>query len=140
MAQEFLFEETFIRISYDPEEDWIYADWRGFQRPPSIREGCEQMLLALKKCQTTRVLNDNTHVEGIWSAASEWIARDWFPRMRQGGLEWFAWVYSTSVLSQLSTDKTLHHTLEGFVRTFYDVESARRWLRSIKQNSPKLSK
>jgi hypothetical protein len=140
MAQEFIFEETFIRISYDPEEDWIYADWRGFQRPASMREGCEQILLALKKYRTNRVLNDNTHVEGIWSAASEWIARDWFPRMRQAGLQYFAWVYSTSILSQLSTDKTLHLTLEGFVRTFYDVESARHYLRSLKKNDQKISK
>jgi hypothetical protein len=132
MAQELLFEETFIRIYYDSEEDWIYADWQGFQRPDSVREGCEQILLALKKRQTTRVIYDNTHVIGIWSAASEWIARDWFPRMRQAGLEWFAWVYSTSVLSQLSTDKTLSRTLEGFIRTFYEVEAARHWLRSLK--------
>jgi hypothetical protein len=134
MAQELLFEEAFIRISYDREEDWIYAEWRGFQRATSVRQGCEQILLALQQCRTTRVLNDNTLVEGIWSAASEWIAHDWFPRMRGAGMEWFAWVYSTSVLSQLSTDKTLNHTIEGFVRTFYDVEAARHWLRSLKKS------
>lgn len=128
MDEEFLFRETYIEISADNEGEWIYANWIGFQRVASVKDGCEKILQALKLKGYTKVLNDNTHVQGIWSGASEWVAVDWFPRMRAEGMTCFAWIYSPSVFSQLSTDKTLNHTNEGFVKTFYDMAQAKAWL------------
>ncbi|WP_034256589.1 hypothetical protein [Adhaeribacter aquaticus] len=131
MALEVLVRKPFIEISYDTEGKWIYANWLGFNTVRTVKEGCEDILQALKQYSSDRVLNDNTHVQGIWSGASEWVAVDWFPRMRDAGMKWFGWVYSPSVFSQLSTDKTLNHTNEGFVKTFYDYEHAAQWLRSV---------
>jgi len=132
MEEEFLFRETYIEISFNQEAQWIYADWRGFQTVASVKAGCEKILQALHLKGCTKVLNDNTRVQGIWSGASEWVAVDWFPRMRTAGMTCFAWVYSPSVFSQLSTDKTLNHTNEGFVKTFYDIKQAASWLQSQK--------
>ena len=132
MEEEFLFRETYIEISFNQEAQWIYADWRGFQTVASVKAGCEKILQALQLKSCTKVLNDNTHVQGIWSGASEWVAVDWFPRMRTAGMACFAWVYSPSVFSQLSTDKTLNHTNEGFVKTFYDLKQATSWLQNQK--------
>jgi len=128
MTKEFLFREPNIEVSFDPETKWIYADWIGFQTVISVKSGCEQILQAMQLKAVTKILNDNTHVQGIWSGAAEWVALDWFPRMREFGMTLFAWVYSPSIFSQLSTDKTLNHTHGGFVKTFYDVEQAKQWL------------
>lgn len=125
-----IFEESFIQISYDAEEPWLYANWTGFQTVKSVKEGCEKMLQIMVEESCFKVLNDNTLVEGIWSGAAVWVGSEWFPRMSDAGLKCFAWVYSPSVFSQLSTDKALNHTKESFVRTFYSVEEAKTWLRS----------
>jgi hypothetical protein len=126
-----LFTEKNIQIFYDESEQWLYTNWIGFQSTKLVMDGCETMLKLLKENNCQKVLNDNTLVEGIWSGAARWGASSWFPRMRDAGLEWFAWIYSPSVLSQLSTDKTLSLMEPDFIRTFYDLEEARNWLRSV---------
>lgn len=132
MAEELLYQETYIEVSSEEEEKWIYANWIGFQTVATVKAGCEKILQALERKGYAKVLNDNTQVQGIWSGASEWVAVDWFPRMRTAGMTCFAWVYSPSVFSQLSTDKTLNHTNEGFVKTFYDATQAKSWLQQQK--------
>lgn len=125
-----IFEDSSIQISYVASENWIYANWTGFQTVGSVKSGCERILQALTDEACHKVLNDNTHVEGIWSGAAAWVGTEWFPRMSLAGLHWFAWVYSPSIFSQLSTDKALNYTTEGFIKTFYDIEEAKNWLRS----------
>jgi hypothetical protein len=67
-------------------------------------------------------------VVGIWNDASEWVAKDWFPRMRSAGLKHFAWVYSPARLSQISTDETLEHAEPGTAHLFHSLADAQRWL------------
>jgi hypothetical protein len=131
MNEELLFQEKYIQIIYNSDEHWLYVNWLGFQTVKSVMEGCEKMLVCLREKSCQKVLNDNTLVDGIWSGAARWGADNWFPRMRQAGLEWFAWVYSPSVLSKLSTDKTLSLMQPDFIQTFYDLEEAKLWLRSM---------
>ena len=128
MEQSFIVQESYIDISREAANDWIYVNWKGFQTVKSVKAGCESILQAMSQEKLHKVLNDNTHVQGIWSGAAEWVGAEWFPRMQLAGLQKFAWVYSPSVFSQLSTDKALNHTKEGFVRTFYAVEDAAAWL------------
>lgn len=129
--EELLFTRKHIQIYYVEPEQWLYVNWVGFQTVQSVMDGCEQMLVCLQEKDCTKVLNDNTYVEGIWSGAARWGADSWFPRMRAAGLEWFAWVYAQSVLSQLSTNKTLSLMEPDYIRTFYDLEEAKNWLRAV---------
>ena len=126
-----LFAEKNIQIFYDDQEEWLYVNWVGFQTVTSVMAGCEKMLEYLKAYKCSKVLNDNSLVDGIWSGAARWGADSWFPRMREAGLEWFAWVYSPSVLSRLSTDKTLSLMEPDYIKTFDDPEKARNWLRTV---------
>ncbi len=129
--EELLFSDKNIQIYYLDQDQWLYVNWVGFQTVRSVMDGCEQMLTLLKEKDCAKVLNDNTYVEGIWSGAARWGADSWFPRMREAGLEWFAWVYAQSVLSQLSTNKTLSLMEPHYIRTFYDLEEAKDSLRSV---------
>ncbi|HYF04374.1 MAG TPA: hypothetical protein VEC36_13405, partial [Patescibacteria group bacterium] len=115
-------------------EKTLFVDWKGFQLIESVKNGCEQILFFLKEHNCTKVLNDNTNVTGVWSGASEWVAMDWFPRMRAAGLKKFAWVYSPSYFSRMSTDKTLDATPEDIlnekiIRVFTDKREAEEWLK-----------
>jgi hypothetical protein len=122
-----------LDIDLDLKNKCLYANWKGFQLIESVKNGCEKMLLFLQKHDCHHVLNDNTNVSGVWSGASEWVATDWFPRMKDAGLKKFAWVYSPSYFSRLSTDKTLEATppellKENIIEVFTDIEEAREWL------------
>lgn len=128
---ELLYRDTHIAIEYKPDDNWIYVNWRGYQNKESVIAGCEKMLAIMKELACFRILNDNTLVEGQWSAASQWGADVWFPAMYEAGLKYFAWIYSPSVLSRLSTDKTL--MLANFpegIKVFDDIDHAKDWLRS----------
>ncbi len=131
MAQKLLFADDTIAISYDYLNQWIYVDWRGEQNHQTVKEGCERMLEYLKSELCHKVLNDNTNVRGSWSDASEWVALDWFPRMANAGLKYFAWVYSPSTFSQLSTNKTLNLNKSVIAVTFQNIDTARKWLQSM---------
>jgi len=126
-----LWAKTNIQIYYDEEDQWLYVNWLGFQTVESVMIGCEKMLKLMKENDCGKILNDNTYVEGMWSGAARWGAYNWFPRMRENGLEWFAWIYAHSTLSKLSTDKTLSLMEPDYIRTFYDLEEAKTWLRMV---------
>ncbi|MDX5436560.1 MAG: hypothetical protein LPK03_05160, partial [Pontibacter sp.] len=104
---ELLYRDAQIALEYNPEDNWIFVNWRGYQNKESVMAGCQKILELMKELACFRVLNDNSLVEGQWSSASKWLADVWFPKMFAAGLQCFAWVYSPSTLSRLSTDKTL---------------------------------
>ena len=127
---QYFFHADFITIELDPN-NWLYADWIGYQSEKTIMEGFEKILEALTHYKVTKVLNDNTRVVGIWTPAAEWVGANWMPRMEAAGLEKLAWVYSPSRLSQVSTDEVIKHTPRpDLIKTFYDINEAWKWLLS----------
>ena len=128
---ELLFRNNFIVIELDHQDGWMYVNWRGYVSHYDVMAGCEKILELVKEYHIVQILNDNTHVEGIWSAAAKWVGEEWFPALQEAGLKQFAWVYSPSVLSRLSTDKSIRNTsTPSFIRTFDDIDLAKDWLRS----------
>jgi hypothetical protein len=123
------FTNDFINIEYDLAHDWLYADWIGYQTEATIKEGCTKMMEALIKFHLIKVLNDNTHVLGIWTPAVQWLGTVWFPQMEAAGLKQLAWIYSPSALSQFSTNETLKEiSTSQIIQTFYNVDDAKKWL------------
>ena len=124
-----LVSEDYLQIEYEPVNHWIYADWKGYQTEDSIKNGCESILKFMIQFKCQKVLNDNTNVIGIWTPASVWVGSNWFPRIIAAGLKSFAWIYSPSVLSQVSTEETLKNTMATeIIKTFYGLTSGKEWL------------
>ncbi len=132
METQSLFKASNVEIFYNPEEKFIYANWKGYQPIEAVKAGCEKLLEAMKAKSCSKVLNDNTLVQGTWHGAAEWAAADWFPRMNKAGLKYFAWVYSPSVFSQLSTDKTISSAKNESIKTFGSFKDAQQWLATLK--------
>ncbi|OOQ58969.1 ATP-binding protein [Mucilaginibacter pedocola] len=118
-----------ITIEHNVAHFRLDVDWKGFQNVESVQRGGMKMLEMLTKAGASKVLNDNTHVLGSWSEASDWAAQVWFPQMAAAGLKYFAWVYSPSTFSRMSAEKAAD-TTPGLVETrfFGDPESGAAWL------------
>lgn len=128
MSRESLYLSESLDIFHETVDGWLYADWKGYQSVDMVMAGCEQMLRLLRERRLARVLNDHTHVAGIWVGAAEWVAQDWFPRMREAGLRCFAWVHSPYQLSRISTNTVVQQAEPGTAVLFEDIEAARAWL------------
>ncbi|GAB2963776.1 hypothetical protein GCM10027048_36170 [Hymenobacter coalescens] len=131
MAERLLYQDAVISIAYDYANDWLYTDWQADQNLFTVQAGALKMLELLRHERCRKVLNDNRRVQTIWSDASEWGGKVWFPLMAEAGLEYFAWVYSPNVYSRLSTDLTLQHTQKPVVMTFDNLDTASDWLRQM---------
>jgi len=125
----YLYSDEGIKVSYNKNMQWLDVDWLGFHNYNSITRGCKIILDLLKKNNCTKVLNDNRHLKGTWSEAAEWLSKEWFPEMEAAGLKYFAWIYSSSTFSQMSTNKTLE-SITGNVSTkvFESRSEAEQWL------------
>lgn len=131
IRNELLFRNDFIAIEFHEQDDWLFVNWKGSVNHYEVLDGCAQILHFLELKQCFKILNSNIQVEGMWSAAAKWGGEVWFPALRKAGLTQFAWIYSPSMLSRLSTDKTIDNTVEpSYIKTFDDMELAKDWLRS----------
>lgn len=132
MALQTLLEESYITLTYDHLNEWLYADWRGNQDLASVQHGALEILRLMKLQRCQKLLNDNTRVTSMWSEAAEWGGKEWFPLITEAGLQYFAWVYSPNLYSRLSTDLTLQFTAGNpVVATFDDIDTAKAWLRQM---------
>ncbi len=132
MALQLLFEESYVTIAYDHENEWLYANWVGDQDLTSVQTGAREILRLLPLHHCHKILNNNTLVTSMWSEAAEWGGKEWFPAITTAGLQYFAWVYSPNLYSRLSTDLTLQFTVGNpIVATFDDVETATAWLKQL---------
>jgi PAS domain S-box-containing protein len=118
-----------ITINYNPELRYMEVDWTGYQDLQSVKSGCLLMLDYLTKNKCDRVVNDNTHVQGNWSDAVDWVGNEWFPMMEKAGLKYFAHIFSPSTFSQLSAKKSID-IMAGIITTQYftEIELAREWI------------
>jgi PAS domain S-box-containing protein len=123
------YEGSFITIRYQPDHDYLDVDWIGYQNYDSVVKGCQIMLDLMQKCDCKKVLNNNTKVKGNWSEASDWGSEVWFPAMAKAGLRKFAWIYSPSAFSRISSNKSVPPAYNDVQLAFFDEKSeALNWL------------
>lgn len=118
-------------VYWDDVNKWIYTDWKNQPTIATVKNGCEEMLKLLVQKKCNKILNDNTNVVGSWSAASQWVAEDWFPRIINAGLKKFAWIQSKeSTLSQMSAKKAEEKNKETeIIHLFKNEADAVSWLK-----------
>jgi PAS domain S-box-containing protein len=126
------YKANYLELYYNPSQQWIEANWLGYQNLESVQKGCLVMLNMLQKNNCSKVLNDNTHVMGNWSEASDWGAEFWFPAMQKAGLTHFAWIYSPSTFSRMAAHKSVDVLLGSITAQFFtDKQAAIAWLGNV---------
>ena len=125
-----LYSDSSIDILLDSKTQILHARWKGYQSLNTGTQGCARLLDLMVRHKAFHILNDNTDVRGLWMGAAEWAAREWFPRMKESGMQRFAWVYSPAKFSQISADTALALLdPDAFgVKVFHDAAAALDWL------------
>lgn len=131
LDKDFVYENEHIRVEYNQLQRRIEADWRGFQNQETVQTGCLKMLDMVKINKAALLLNDNTHVQGSWSEAAEWVGQEFFPMLEQAGVSHIAWIYSPSTFSQMAAQKSVDVAVGNIVTQFFmEREGAIAWLDS----------
>ena len=122
--------QVYYTAEYDEVNQWLYSNWTGYVTTAEVKQACETVLETIVKRKVTRLLNDNSALEGSWDEANEWIAQSWMPRALAGGLKRFAHVASPDVFGALSAEAMSTRVPEvGFeLRIFGNRSQAQNWL------------
>ena len=95
-------------------------------------DGAIKVLELLEQEQCAKVLNDNTHVSGLWADAAKWGSDIFFPQLYAAGCRYFSWVHSPERYSQLSAELAVQQTTAGIIfMSFENLTPAAEWLRSM---------
>lgn len=121
--------QVFLTIEFDAPNQWVYANWLGYQTRANIIQGADIYLEVLAECNCPYLLNDNSLVAGPWSQNTEWLTTDWTPRAIAQGLTHFAHVISPESLARLSGEN-LQNRISSFfqMQTFDKLDKAKEWL------------
>nr|WP_262918294.1 PAS domain-containing sensor histidine kinase [Mucilaginibacter straminoryzae] len=126
------YESKHLSIFYNAHQQWLEADWKGFQNFETVKEGCMAILDRIRKNNCGKLLNDNRRVLGTWSEASEWVGMEWFPLAEEAGLKYVAWIVSPSAFSQLSAQKSVDVKQGNIIAQFFtDSKEAEAWLSGV---------
>lgn len=114
-------------MSYDHENEWLYAEWRGEHTRESSWAACQLMLQVMQTWHCSKILDDNS---SITHQSTELSARSFelLEQMRVAGLRYMAWVYPRSFPARTSSETLLQPVRSSLVATFDDVASACVWL------------
>jgi hypothetical protein len=121
----------FVKLTFFPEEHYIYVDWEGYLDVDLVKQGSAELLEMILEMKVQKVLISNEKVSGPWGKANQWYATHWNPRARVAGLKYMSVIVSDNIFAQVS--------LQGFekvnngsytVFTHYDAKVAREWLKN----------
>ncbi|MBT9393626.1 hypothetical protein KLP40_10675 [Hymenobacter sp. NST-14] len=116
-----------IIISYDTENQWLYADWQGEHTQDSARVGCHHIQTALGQYPTSKLLNDNSNLSRPQMQLTEWGV-NWLREMYGQGLRFVAWVYAPDYPGRKPSDALVRYLEKPTVLAFDDVATAFLWL------------
>jgi hypothetical protein len=84
----------------------------------------------------SKVLNGNTNVTSLTADVSPWLATEFLPYIRVGGIKCIAWVYAPRLSTQHSTDLALFDLESPVVALFSDTATACDWLKNAHFRPP----
>jgi hypothetical protein len=117
-----------LSIFYDPEQDWLYVEWKGDHTAASARGGGELVLQHLARRPCAKMLNDNSHVTSEWEAGARWVGGEYYQQLAARGVRHVAWVCPPNWGARRSMETAMLFVTQPVVLLFDDLASAYFWL------------
>jgi hypothetical protein len=127
-----LHDQSFCDLSYNEQEGWLQAVWRGYIDPLEAQRGAEAYLRHASRMPSPFLLNDNSGLRGPWFESLEWLVEVWIPQATQLGLRHVAHVVQADQHHDVLTDR-LDGAAPFELQIFQDPADARHWLREMRR-------
>ncbi len=122
--------EVYCKISFHPDNKYVYLQWFGTYI--SVEEIAVAGVWELDECEKrgiTAIINDNRELHGSWDHSNEWNATVWLPRALSLGINRLAHIISENIFEKLSAEEMIQIFADKIeVHTFKDFENAEKWL------------
>ena len=115
-------------LSYEEDERWLQAVWRGYVDPTEAMRGAEAYLLHAAQTPSAFLFNDNSQLRGPWFESLDWLIDVWVPQAERLGLRYVAHVVQADQHHDVLSSRLLGNA-PFELQIFQDVEDARHWLR-----------
>ncbi|MVN78905.1 hypothetical protein GO988_21460 [Hymenobacter sp. HMF4947] len=115
-------------LSYEEENHWLRATWRGYVDPVEAMRGAEAYLLHAARTPCSLLLNDNSQLRGPWFDSLDWLAEVWVPQASRLGLRCVAHVLQADRHSDIIPTR-LPDSVPFELQIFQNLEDAQDWLK-----------
>jgi len=121
------------KIYFDESIPCVRMDWNGYATSRQFREGTEQMLEALSKHRTAKVLADTKNMVLISGEDQDWLTEEFLPKAIQAGFRAIALVKPVHYFNKVAVETIAFKANQEKLRIqfFNDIEEAREWLRAF---------
>ncbi len=121
-----------VTLSYNLNQNWIYADWIGVHSLVSIQKGMGVLLEWFQETGAPKYLSDNSNLVGGWDTANDWLAEEWTPRAVDAGMRYVAHVLAPGFYGKLSMEALQPRLVDKVtIRLFEFKADAEEWLASL---------
>lgn len=125
---EVYFEEKFVRISYESENNWIEVQWRSYQNLDQLQLGLNKILELMEKKSAQKVFMDMREIKGTFTEANEWMAKEWIPKANKLGFRYGVLTCSDDVFTKYATQDLLKKVGSSQIKIFCSIEEGKAWL------------
>ena len=115
-------------LTYEPENHWLRATWRGFTDPAEAMRGAEAYLRLAARTPCPLLLNDNSALRGPWFDSLDWLAEVWVPQAGRLGLRCVAHVLQADRHSDVLPPH-MPAAVPFELQIFRNLAEAEEWLR-----------
>jgi len=122
-------DKVYLQIEYSKGIDTIITHWIGFCTHEEIVAGVEAGLACLIEKQSSRWIANTSKMEGGFSESNDWFAEDWTPRAQKAGLKTVAFVVSSDVFNEFSTQEYAEKNPDLENPHFESLEEAINWIK-----------
>jgi hypothetical protein len=126
-------------LSYNNEEHWLQAVWKGFINPLEAQRGAEAYLYHANQHPSPYLLNDNSQLHGPWFESLDWLGEVWVPQAQHLGLHYVAHVIQADRRAD-SLMLNLPLQLPFELQLFQETEDACNWLREMRDSAQVVQK
>lgn len=124
-----LFERPFLTLTYDEQNRWLHAQWRGRLTLEAVREGSEEVLALVRAKRYQRLLNDNTRVTELGLSEEEQAGYQIMHLLFEAGLHYLAWIYAPVPQGRSYAENSVAVAGWPLILTFEEYGPAAEWLR-----------
>jgi len=120
----------YVQVRFLPKFETIVIYWPNMVPNSKVGKACCHLIVDVVNHHCPKfMINDNRGQTGAWPDMGKWLMEVWIPALANGGVKYYAHVFSPSMEGQLSVKSLFSDKMHGIsFMTFFNSTAAVRWL------------